>query len=210
MPVFRSGDRLPDWCEMVHFDVVRLGPGEDHHFSRMGKKERLFVCEGLCRIELRGTIKKYTRGAQLDLEGQGGAFDVVEVARESLLVRVCGHWGAETGGSGLFSVEKSTTPIDKGDPVEYTKETNFDAHYHDYDEYWIFYRGRGVAVSEGNHYLVKPGDCVATGMGHHHDIPRVASTLEGVFFETTIGGEKRKGHLWNHTHGPTEPQPERV
>ena len=210
MPVFRSGDKLPDWCEMVHFDIVQLAPGEDHFFPRIGKKERLFVCEGKCRVEYNNVAAWFEREAQLDLVAQGGEFDVTEVETDTILVRVCGHWGEETGGSGLFSVVKSNHPFDSGDPVEYTKETSFDCHYHDYDEYWIIYKGRGVAVSEGKHYIVKVGDCVATGMGHHHDFPRVASRVDGVFFETTIGGEKRKGHLWNHTHGPAQPQEERV
>jgi hypothetical protein len=25
-----------------------------------------------------------------------------------------------------------------------------------------------------------------------------------------VGGQGRIGHLWNHTHGPAQPQPERV
>jgi mannose-6-phosphate isomerase-like protein (cupin superfamily) len=94
--------------------------------------------------------------------------------------------------------------------VSYRKETNFDSHYHDCDEYWIFFKGRGVAVSEGKHYEVAAGDCVATGMGHHHDFPLVYEPLEAVFFETTLEGQKRRGHLWEHTHGLAQPQAERI
>ncbi|MGH2616746.1 MAG: cupin domain-containing protein, partial [Thermomicrobiales bacterium] len=91
------------------------------------------------------------------------------------------------------------------DPVSYPKTTSFDSHYHDCDEYWIVWAGRGVAVSEGQEYEVGPGDCVATGMGHHHDFPRVQEPVQAVYFETTLQGAKRRGHLWEHTHGLAQP-----
>ena len=98
----------------------------------------------------------------------------------------------------------------RGDPVGYRKQTAFDNHYHDCDEYWILFEGSGVAASEGRLYDVGPGDCVATGMGHHHDFPIVREPVKAVYFETTMEGQRRRGHLWNHTHGAAEPRPERV
>ena len=97
-----------------------------------------------------------------------------------------------------------------GDPVPYPKTTNFDCHYHDCDEYWILFEGSGTAVSEGNSYVVGAGDCVATGMGHHHDFPDVAERVQAVYFETTLAGQQRVGHLWDHTHGRAQPKPERA
>jgi len=123
---------------------------------------------------------------------------------------MCGRWGDETGGAGIFTVSKADNPSDRGDPIDYPKETNFDNHYHDCDEYWILFEGRGVAVSEGKRYEVGPGDCIVTGMGHHHDFPQVFEPVKAVYFETTIEGKKRRGHLWNHTHGPAEPKKDRV
>lgn len=32
--------------------------------------------------------------------------------------------------------------------------------------------------------------------------PQVFETIKGVYFETTLQGQKRLGHLWEHTHGP--------
>ncbi len=61
-----------------------------------------------------------------------------------------------------------------------------------------------------NTYEMKPGDCLATGMGHHHDMTLVHEPVRGVYFETTLEGQKRRGHLWDHTHGLAEPQAERV
>ena len=101
-------------------------------------------------------------------------------------------------------------PPTRGDPVSYAKSTNFDRHYHDCDEYWIVWEGSGVAVSEGRSYDVAAGDCIATGMGHHHDFPNVRQPVRGVYFETTLEGEKRLGHLWEHTHGPAAPRLDRV
>src|SRR5690606_21474727 len=126
------------------------------------------------------------------------------------LVRMCGRWGDMTGGSGIFGVTNSNNPSDGGDPVDYPKATNFDRHFHDCDEYWVILKGSGIAVSEGKSYKVGPGDCVATGMGHHHDFPQAFEPIKAVFFETTLRGQKRLGHLWEHTHGPAEPDWTRV
>ena len=210
MPILKSGEATPAWCEMTHFDILRLAPGEQHSYARAAKKERLFVCEGKCRINYHGASLLVERGAKLELTNEAGQFEVVEVLEDSTLVRVCGHWGSVLGGSGLFSVVTSDNPQDKGDPVAYPKATNFDCHYHDYDEYWIFYKGSGTAMTEGKHYTFAAGDCVATGAGHHHDFPSVDGRVEGVFFETTVEAPGRRGHLWNHTHGPAQPRPERV
>ena len=113
----------------------------------------------------------------------------------------------KSAGSASSACREVDDPHDRGDPVSYPKATAFDAHYHDCDEYWIIFEGEGVAVSEGIAYDVAPGDCIATGMGHHHDFPQASETVRAVFFETTLKGDKRRGHLWNHTHGPAQPQP---
>ena len=60
------------------------------------------------------------------------------------------------------------------------------------------------------HHAVAGGDCVPIGLGHHHDLATVTEPVKAVYFETTLEGEKRVGHLWNHTHGPAKPWPERI
>jgi len=210
MPVFRSGKGLaPEWCEMECFDITELVPGDRHAFERVGKKEKLIVAKGRCRVAFGDQLVEAQGGANLSLT-PGAHFEVLDVLEDATLVRMCGRWGDEVGGSGIFWVEKAQSSGDSGDPVDYPKETGFDSHYHDCDEYWIMVEGRGVAVSEGRHYEIVPGDCLATGMGHHHDLPIVHETMVGVFFETTLEGQKRLGHLWEHTHGPAEPRPDRV
>jgi mannose-6-phosphate isomerase-like protein (cupin superfamily) len=161
-------------------------------------------------VDVAGEEQKAESGSQFDLAQPAGGFALTAGAEPVTTIRMCGRWGDETGGSGLFSVEERDHPTDGGDPVAYPKSTSFDSHFHDCDEYWIFFDGSGVAVSEGRTYKVKAGDCVATGMGHHHDFPQVSQPVRGVYFETTLEGAKRRGHLWEHTHGPAEPHLDRV
>ncbi|NSW91436.1 MAG: hypothetical protein HPY74_12320 [Firmicutes bacterium] len=211
MPVFKSGLGLaPEWCEMEFFEIVHLTKGLTHVFERMGKKEKLIVGKGACRISVEGRTIDAEEGCNIDLTTPEGQFVVVDVLLESTLIRMCGHWGDEVGGSGIFTVEKSEITGTYGDPSDYPKNTNFDNHYHDCDEYWIIYEGSGIAVSEGKSYKVGPGDCIATRMGHHHDFPQVFETIKAVCFETTLRGCKRLGHLWNYKHGEAQPLKDRM
>jgi mannose-6-phosphate isomerase-like protein (cupin superfamily) len=209
MPLLKRDQVLP-WCELEFYEIVELPAGAAHVFERKGRKEKLIVGKGACRVKVGGEIVLAEEKANLDLSTPDGRFEVSEVISDCTLIRMCGHWGNEIGGSGIFTVSKSDAPQDKGDPVDYFKETNLDRHYHDCDEYWIVFEGSGVAVSEGQFYEVGPGDCVATGMGHHHDFPRVHAPVKAVYFETTLEGQKRRGHLWEHTHGKAQPKRERI
>jgi mannose-6-phosphate isomerase-like protein (cupin superfamily) len=210
MPVIKSGETAPAWCEMTFFEIVTLSRGARFRFARRAPKEKLIVCQGRVRIAIDGAEVDASAGSNLDLPSGATGFAVSEVSEDLVAVRLCGAWGEETGGSGLFTVESSTAPADRGDPVPYPKTTNFDSHYHDCDEYWVVWAGRGEAVSEGQSYDVGVGDCVATAMGHHHDVPRVQEPLRGVYFETTLRGARRRGHLWEHTHGPAQPVLDRL
>jgi mannose-6-phosphate isomerase-like protein (cupin superfamily) len=201
MPVFTSDAAPPAWCELRRFDLIRLAPGQVHRFERTGAKERLVVAEGECRIAAGAQTVPAEPGTVLDLATPEAHFEVTEVLAPATLVRMCGHWGDETGGCGLFTVVRAGALDERGDPTPYPKETRFDNHYHDCDEYWILYAGEGAAFSEVRSYSVRPGDCIATGMGHHHDFPQVFSPVKGVYFETTLAGRRYLGHLWNHTHG---------
>ncbi len=212
MPVFQTGHGLaPAWCELEFFEIVRLVGGESHDFDRVGAKEKLIVGAGSCRIASDGGDGEAVEpGADLNLTTAGGAFRVTDVVEAVTLIRMCGRWGQQLGGSGLFTAARADDPQDGGDPVDYPKQTSFDSHFHDCDEYWILFEGRGQVVTEGKSFDVRPGDCVATGMGHHHDMPVVHEMIRAVYFETTMAGLKRRGHLWNHKHGPAQPQLDRI
>ena len=216
MPVFRAGSgQAPPWCEMRQFDIVRLPAGAARYdFGRSGPREKLIVGEGACTVAAAGREQAAGKGANIDLPAweEAAGFSILDVAEDTTLIRMAGDWGDEVGGSGLFSLEEVTDGdrVDRGDPVPYEKRTRFDCHFHDCDEYWILFAGSGVAVTEGKSYEVASGDCVATGMGHHHDFPIVHEPVQAVYFETTMEGQRRRGHLWDHTHGKAEARAERV
>lgn len=211
MPIFQSNSKnIPDWCELRSFEIVTLRPGDRYVFDRLASKAKLIVAAGNCTVAYAGNTMSAGEGENLDLREGEAEFVVTDVQSETIVIHMAGYWGTQTGGSGLFSVSRREHPHDTGDPHGYPKETDFDNHYHDCDEYWIIYEGSGVVVSEGKHYEVKAGDCVATGMGHHHDFPIAVDPVRAVYFETTLEGAKRLGHLWNHTHGTAQPKLDRV
>lgn len=211
MPVYKSGRGLaPKWCDLEFFDIVRLAPGQTHAFARVGKKEKLLIGGGRCKVSFEGKSVDAGEGANLDLTQAASQFVVGDVTAPTVLIRMSGRWGEEVGGSGLFGVANTDKPSDGGDKVTYKKTTCFDNHFHDCDEYWIVYEGTGVAVSEGKTFNVGPGDCIATGMGQHHDFPIATTPVKAVYFETTMEGAKRGGHLWEHKNGPAKPVKERV
>lgn len=206
MPVFQSGPgRSPGWCEMEYFEIIKLQPGDRCRIQRTAEKEKLIVTEGMCRFVTGGRSWNAEERAQFDIGSETDGWEAEEVISPTTIVRMCGRWGTELGGSGIFRVVKSEAPRDGGDQASYPKETSFDSHYHDCDEYWILLEGHGVAVSEGRHYEVRAGDCIATGRGHHHDFPLVYAPVKAVYFETTMEGLKRRGHLWEHKDGAAEP-----
>lgn len=208
MPVFAAGETPPSWCELAAFDIVGLGAGERRTLRWSAPRARVLVTAGT--VQVFGAGSRVLKERQfLDLDGDGSC-EVVGISERSGLVLLSGRWGRDLGGCGLFDAENVDTPHDRGDPVAYPKRTAIDAHYHDCDEYWIILSGAGRVVVGGRHHDVKAGDCVAIGMGHHHDLPEAAAPVRAVFFETTLQGEKRVGHLWEHTHGPAYPQPDRT
>ncbi len=211
MPVFHSAKgAAPAWCQMQYFDIVRLARGERYQYDRAGQMEKLVVGSGCARVQCAGGEVEAAEGVNLDIGPNAAPFAVFNVTEPVVLVRMCGQWGEECGGSGLFRVENCAAAVDKGDAVNYEKCTHFDSHYHDCDEYWILYEGRATAISEGKTYGVQAGDCLATGMGFHHDMPVVDEAVRAVYFETTLEGKKRRGHLWDHTHGAARPIKTRV
>lgn len=203
--------RTKEWCELEYYDLVDLPSGSaTYEYDRMGEREKLFVCDGSCDVSIPDGDETTERGDVLEIDGPDSTFTVTAVHDDVRLIRVAGTWGDEIGGYGIFQLGRGDPP-EKETPVSYPKETAFDNHYHDCDEYWIGISGRATAVSEDRFYEIGPGDCLATGMGYHHDMPIVhQEPFCGVFFETTLRGEKRRGHLWEPTDGPAEPSEERV
>lgn len=211
MPIVRSSEsKMPQWCEVNQYEILRIPSGSIRTIVSRSPKEKFFVAEGRCVLRLTDREIEAAPKDILDVTERQGENIALEAISETVLVRVCGNWGEDIGGCGFFEVGRNDHRVDGGDVVDYRKDTNFDNHYHDCDEYWILYEGRGGVVTEGQHYDVGFGDCVVTGRGHHHDFPLVNENVKAVYFETTMEGKKRRGHLWNHTHGPAEPVPDRI
>ncbi|MCA1378938.1 MULTISPECIES: cupin domain-containing protein [unclassified Bradyrhizobium] len=209
MPVFRSGEQPPAWCELMGFELVKL-TGQPRAIALTAEKQRLMVTRGKCRLASAKEAQVLSEGQFWDMDGANGPFtaDAGDGTGEVLIFS--GRWGTELGGCGIFKLSPSTPAWAKGDPVSYPKSTNFDSHYHDCDEYWVIIEGAGTVVVGSRSFEVEAGDCVAIGMGHHHDLPQVKADLKGAYFETTLEGKKRFGHLWEHKHGPADIRAERV
>ncbi|MCB1245986.1 MAG: cupin domain-containing protein [Acidimicrobiia bacterium] len=196
MPIIRPGGQgYPDWCELYDFSIVEVDGTHEwatHHPSR-----RAVVLAGELTVGDSDTLE---RGASFEVEEEGP----VTITGSGSVVLLEGAWGSDCGGSGLFAMWPSEEPDRRGDPWDYEKNTDFDRHYHDSDEYWVIVEGGGRVVTEDVAYDVGVGDCVATRMGEHHDVAWLEEALVGVFFETTMRGRRRRGHLWIHTNGEPE------
>jgi len=168
------------------------------------------VVAGSCTLIEGGVGTRMQRGDHRMIDRENFPYQVRSSSEPTTIVRVNGHWGEFTGLCGVFEMRNSESPRNDGDPVPYPRGTCFDNHFHDCDEYWIVVDGRCVAISEDRLFLLGPGDCLATGMGHHHDIPVVIEPVLAVYFEGTMEGKKRTGHLWEHRDGSADPAPYRV
>jgi mannose-6-phosphate isomerase-like protein (cupin superfamily) len=209
MTVFRSSDRAPEWCQLERFEIVDLGRDETRIGRTATPSERLIVTQGTCQLRLRDRSLLLKEAQFYDIDAGAGDWTIAGAAQMAQFVRLAGHWANDLGGCGIFRVRRTDAP-NSGDPVAYPKHTNVDRHYHDCDEFWILLEGRGTVVVDETSWQVGPGDCLAIGMGHPHDFPVIESEVKAVFFETTLEGKKRTGHLWNHTHGIAQPRLERV
>ncbi|MEZ5667360.1 MAG: cupin domain-containing protein [Alphaproteobacteria bacterium] len=205
-----ASDRtLAAWCELRHYDIVELRDGETKALRRRAPKERLLITLGTVQLVLPDATVILKENQFFDLPDVD-AWRLRGCAPQAQAVQLSGDWGRDVGGCGIFRVARQDQPTNIGDPVAYPKATSVDNHYHDCDEYWIVLEGSGSVRIGARDIAVGPGDCVAIGMGHHHDFPLVDAPVKAVFFETTLQGERRVGHLWTHTHGAPAPVAERV
>ena len=210
MTVLQSGQEAPKWCELHRFELIPLALGATMERRPETASERLIGTAGTTQVKQGSRSVLLKEGQFLDMDPNGGVWTGMGASEGAGIVRLMGAWGPDIAGCGIFRVKPATGPETKGDPVSYAKNTAIDSHYHDCDEYWIVLDGTGGAVVGDRHHAMAPGDCLCIGMGHHHDFPLTDTEVKAVFFETTLHGRKRIGHLWNHTHGQAQPMPERV
>ena len=209
MTVFRTDAAPPAWCELEYFEIITLQRDQAVTCAPSTRTERLIGTSGTCQLR-RGKTSLLLKEAQFtDIDPADGEWTMLGASDTAQFLRLCGHWGQEMAGCGIFRVQRSDAD-NEGDPVTYPKHTAIDRHYHDCDEYWIILEGAGEVVVDDRHAKVQPGDCVCIGTGHPHDFPMIDTPVKAVFFETTLYGRKRPGHLWTHTHGAAEPMQGRV
>jgi mannose-6-phosphate isomerase-like protein (cupin superfamily) len=191
------------------FEIHTLARDETVARTPATRSERLMGTLGTCQLRRGSRTLLLKEGQFLDIDPAEGEWTMIGAADRAQFVRLCGDWGDDMAGCGIFRVQPSDEP-NQGDPVDYPKHTKIDRHYHDCDEYWIILEGAGEVVVDDRHSHVDVGDCLCIGTGHPHDFPLVDRDVKAVFFETTLYGRKRTGHLWNHTHGQAQPMPERI
>jgi mannose-6-phosphate isomerase-like protein (cupin superfamily) len=210
MPVFRKNGEIPAWSELRDFDVVELGANDTCALSRAGTREIVVSTYGTGQVVTSAGSMAIAEGQFFIVPSGVDNYELRSHGRPASFMRLSGDWGLDIGGCGVFRVNPGDGPKNVGDPVSYPKLTGIDHHYHDYDEYWIVLDGSGVVRIDDEEFVVRRGDCIATGKGHHHDIPIIHAPFRAVYIETTLAGEKRIGHLWNHKHGQAVPDPDRT
>ena len=199
LELVRQTAPLPAWSDVKSFSLHDLRPLKPVSVAVTHERARLLATSGGLQVR-QGTRSQVLREGQfmplepghVTLESGGGAQAVIFE----------GSWGDELGGCGIFRADNVAAPSDKGDPVAYAKHTNIDAHYHDCQEFWLLLEGAATSVVSGQHLAMTPGDCLPIPMGAVHDMPDAPVPVKAVYFETTLRGQKRTGHLWQHTHGP--------
>ena len=212
MPIFRSGaGQAPAWCKLERFEFVSVARGQSATVEREGAKEELIACNGNALVAFGDVECVLMQGGKLDLNGPSvQRYSIAPYGGDVRVCRMVGRWQSITS-SGIFTSATATPPT-HDTPYSYEKTTGFDNHYHDCDEYWIVLDGEATVASEGRLYDVGPGDCVATGMGWHHDVLQVKGDvpMRGIWFEGTLAGARRMGHLWEPKHGQAVPEADRV
>lgn len=188
---------LPDWSELDNIRIIKLDANSDVKLNTDFEKWALFVTIGDCVVT--DEDERYCSEGD-EFFGHGNSLKIITKIKSVSVVLVEGKWKNPVGNSGVFRMNISDHPRNIGDEAEYFRNTDFDNHYHDCDEYWIITEGKGIAITENNKFKFQSGDIIATKAGDHHDLPEIHEKIVGVYFETTLKGKQRRGHLWNHTH----------
>lgn len=196
--LIKQNARFPAWSDVKSFSLHDVGLHAER-LATVGHRGRLLVTSGSCQVR-QGARSQVLREGQFVALDKGSAMLTANSPAQAILFD--GTWGDELGGCGLFRAENVTQPADRGDLVSYPKRTNIDAHYHDCQEFWLLLEGEAGVVVDGQHLSMRPGDCLPIPMGAMHDMPDAPKPVKAVYFETTLRGQKRTGHLWKHTHGP--------
>lgn len=210
MPLFKQNHAAPMWSALQYFEILDIPQEGSCAFGKTSLKEKIIIIKGGCLVEVSGMPVRATINDVFNLKNSNDHL-VIRADEEAVtLVRMCGDWHYDDNFCGLFNPSDHLQFQEVGDPIRYPKNSEMDNHYHDYDAFWIICSGHGLVVTEGAIIEVEAGDCVATGMGHHHDFPICSQPVQAVFLAGDPEGGKRKGHLWEHVHGKAVPKRGRI
>jgi mannose-6-phosphate isomerase-like protein (cupin superfamily) len=211
MGLVKPKEAMPVWGALRRFSRHIVAHGKPLVLPAQESEARLLSLSGFCLVS-NGSMKTIIRPYQfLDLPKGRRGFEASALDPAGADVMLFeGSWAEEVGGCGVFEYSNDTPKRNESDPVDYPKSTTFDSHYHDFDEYFLILEGEGICVIGTHSFDVGPGDCVAIGMGHHHDIPVIRKPIRSAYFHGPLEGQRRPGHLWTYKNGPALPQRERV
>lgn len=101
-------------------------------------------------------------------------------------------------------VVRSSSKSDKPDWLKWSgfglgvisDASQIELHFHDAHEYWFVCEGRARVMSEGQEYIIGPGDILLTKMGDEHEILEILEgPLKSFWVEDELFGRLRSGHL---------------
>jgi len=210
MVVFREGtDNAPAWSDVRNFDTFSLPLGGSLVLSRRDEREVILVSAGNLLFDDGFEQVVLREGQFVVVAGGIKSVTLSSTIRPAEIVRFGGNWKPGVYGCGLFEVSLQSRCQFVGDPVGYPKKTDFDSHYHDYDEYWLLLSGSGTVVVSDKQFPVRKGDCLAIEKWRHHDFPLVDQPVKVAYLEVGLRAPGRLGHLWNYLHGepPVTPEP---
>ncbi|MCL2815421.1 MAG: hypothetical protein FWD23_12545, partial [Oscillospiraceae bacterium] len=143
MPVIKIGETYPSWCEVVGHGRIKVAKETPYIVKMENAKKAVVALTGSCIVDCENeAVKLSERKSIFTAEEE---FTIKAVGCEYCEVMVIyGHWGEKTGGIGVFTVDKSDSPNNPGTKTDYYRNTAFDNHYHDCDEYWIIVEGSGT------------------------------------------------------------------
>lgn len=195
MVISYEKDSFPDWAEVQFCKKISLLKGQETEIVRQFQEGIIFILKGDVIIQTNSRKTALSKGNYQSL-AYNKTLIIANFPAELLVI--CGNWGINRGTCGIFTLASTNEPCNGGDPANYPRNTVFDKHYHDCDEYWFIVEGRGVIVIDERSTNVQSGDCVITRAGHTHDFPWVTETIRGVWFEGSMIGQKKPGHLYRY------------
>ena len=212
MPIFRTElDNVPAWSELRHYEAHELHPEASVSVRRTHECENIVATYGTGQVVIGGQSLVLAEGQFVAVPAGVRDYTLRGTWRPASFMRLCGLWGSEVGGCGVFRANPGEGPKNVGDPVDYPKISGVDRHYHDYDAVpgscWTVQRWYTSIrrVCRDTQRLCRhrcgpsPRHCLRA-----RDVPRRGTS------KALCADKKRIGHLWNYKHGAAVPDPERA